>query len=410
MVFKEHTFPCGLRLIHEASTSQVVYCGYVVCAGTRHEAEQDAGMAHFIEHMSFKGTARRRACHITNGLERTGGDLNAYTTKQETVYHATVLKEDFKRAADLLTDIVFHSTYPQPEIDKEVEIICDEIDSYKDSPAEIIFDEFEAMMYPGQPLGRDILGNAKRLREFRTADALRFAAQHYRPDNAVFYVYGDVPFSCIVRTLERLLPAQGPNCSANRHALPENPQPSLQKNLREVEKGTHQAHVLIGAPTFGGRDPRRFAMVLLNNMLGGPGMNSRLNISLREKAGLVYSVDAYLNTYPDTGFWNVYFGCDAHDVTRCRKLLLRELRRFIERPLSSAQLKAAKKQLLGQIGISTDASEAYALAMGKTFAHYGRHRDISTLCQAISAVTAEDMQHVAAEVYDEERLTTLIYR
>lgn len=410
MDFKEHTFPCGLRLIHEASTSQVVYCGYVVCAGTRHEAEQDAGMAHFIEHMSFKGTARRRACHITNGLERTGGDLNAYTTKQETVYHATVLKEDFKRAADLLTDIVFHSTYPQPEIDKEVEIICDEIDSYKDSPAEIIFDEFEAMMYPGQPLGRDILGNAKRLREFRTADALRFASQHYRPDNAVFYVYGDVPFSSIVRTLERLLPAQGPDCSANRPALPENPQPSLQNNLREVEKGTHQAHVLIGAPTFGGRDPRRFAMVLLNNMLGGPGMNSRLNISLREKAGLVYSVDAYLNTYPDTGFWNVYFGCDAHDVTRCRKLLLRELRRFIERPLSSAQLKAAKKQLLGQIGISTDASEAYALAMGKTFAHYSRHRDISTLCQAISAVTAEDMQRVAAEVYDEERLTTLIYR
>lgn len=406
-----HTLSCGLRLIVERKTSPVLYCGYVICAGTRHEEEADSGMAHFIEHNTFKGTKRRRACHITNGLERVGGDLNAYTTKQETVYYATVLRDDFARAADLLTDIVFHSTYPQTEIDKEVEVICDEIDSYKDSPSELIFDEFEAMMYAGQPLGRDILGSAERLRQYTTADALRFTQRYYRPENAVFYIYGDIDPQRVVRTLERLLPASDfVGLPALTPLSMPTPIPCAQSNERVVEKSTHQAHVLIGGPTFAGTDERRFALILLNNMLGGPGMNSRLNLSLREKAGLVYSVDAYLNTYPDTGFWNVYFGCDAHDVKRCRRLLERELLRFIERPLTPAQLSAAKKQLRGQIGISTDASEGYALALGKTFAHYNRHRSIEGIIQSLNAVTAQQLQQVAEEVYSPNRLTTLVYR
>lgn len=408
--FEQATLSCGLRVIYEHKPSAVLYCGYVVCAGTRHEDVADSGMAHFIEHVTFKGTERRRACHITNGLERVGGDLNAYTTKQETVYYSTVLKKDFARAADLLTDIVFHSVYPQGEIDKEVEVICDEIDSYKDSPSELIFDEFEAMMFEGQPLGRDILGNAERLRQYTTVDALRFARNYYRPTNAVFYVYGDVPFAQVVRVLERLLPVadfvQRPAFVAPPIATP------CAKNIRNervVEKGTHQAHVLVGGPTFAGTDNRRFALVLLNNILGGPGMNSRLNISLRERAGLVYSVDSYLNTYPDAGFWNVYFGCDVHDVKRCCKLLERELCKFIDRELTPSQLAAAKKQLCGQIGISTDAAEGYALALGKTFAHYNRHRNVSRLIEDINGVTAEDLQQTAAEVYDPQKLTTLIY-
>lgn len=406
--FEQATLSCGLRVIYEHKPSAVLYCGYVVCAGTRHEAPSDSGMAHFIEHMTFKGTNRRRACHITNGLERVGGDLNAYTTKQETVYYATVLKQDFKRAADLLTDIVFHSTYPQHEIDKEVEVICDEIDSYKDSPSELIFDDFESRMFPNQPLGRDILGSAERLRSYTTADALRFTHQYYHPQNAAFYVYGDIPFRQVVQTLERLLPASDFSEEFITFVQP-TPVPTAQANEQIVHKDTHQAHVLVGGPTFAGTDDRRFAMVILNNMLGGPGMNSRLNLSLREKAGLVYSVDAYLNTYPDTGFWNVYFGCDAHDIKRCRRLLERELVRFIEKPLTTSQLHAAQKQLCGQIGISTDAAEGYALAMGKTFAHYNRHRDVAQLIEDIQSVTAEELQKVAAEVYDPQRLTTLIY-
>lgn len=407
--FEQATLSCGLRVIYEHKPSAVLYCGYVVCAGTRHEAPSDSGMAHFIEHMTFKGTERRRACHITNGLERVGGDLNAYTTKQETVYYATVLKQDFKRAADLLTDIVFHSTYPQHEIDKEVEVICDEIDSYKDSPSELIFDDFESRIFPNQPLGRDILGSADRLRSYTTADALRFTHQYYHPKNAAFYAYGDIPFRQVIQTLERLLPASDFSEDFITFVQPP-PMPVAQTNEHILHKDTHQAHVLVGGPTFAGTDDRRFAMVILNNMLGGPGMNSRLNLSLREKAGLVYSVDAYLNTYPDTGFWNVYFGCDAHDIKRCRRLLERELVRFIEKPLTAAQLLAAKKQLCGQIGISTDASEGYALAMGKTFAHYNRHRDVAQLIEDIQSVTAEELQKVAAEVYDPQRLTTLIYK
>ena len=410
MAHQTYTLANGLRLIHEHSHSQVVYCGYVVCAGTRHEAEADSGMAHFIEHLTFKGTSRRRACHITNGLERVGGDLNAFTTKQETVYYATVLKNDFARAADLLTDIVFHSTYPQAEIDKEVEVICDEIDSYQDSPSELIFDEFESMMYPGQPLGRDILGRAERLRQYTTADALRFVRPYYLPCHTAFYVYGDVPFRTIVRTLERLTSDFGPAEPSLLATQPPFVPAVPAEPLRIVTKQTHQAHVMVGGPAYGGGSPHRFALTLLNNILGGPGMNSRLNLSLREKAGLVYSVDSYLNSYPDTGFWNVYFGCDAHDVARCRRLLERELRRFTDNPLSEARLKAAKKQLLGQIGISTDAPENYALAMGKTFAHYNRYRDIDRLCRDINEVTAEEMQAVAAEVYRPERLTTLIYQ
>lgn len=410
MEFQQTTLPCGLRVIAERSASPVVYCGYVVCAGTRHEDEADAGMAHFIEHMTFKGTSRRRACHITNGLERVGGDLNAYTTKQETVYYATVLREDFLRAADLLTDIVFHSIFPQNEIDKEVEVICDEIDSYQDSPSELIFDEFEQMMFDRQPLGRDILGNANRLHAYTTADALRFHSRYYRPENAVFYVYGDVPFPRIVRTLERMLPPFDFQAAAAPAVQFPQPQPLLLGTRREVEKSTHQAHVLMGGPTFAGSDDRRFALLLLNNMLGGPGMNSRLNMAVRERAGLVYSIDSYLNTYPDTGFWNVYFGCDAADIDRCLSLIGRELRRFADKTLTPAQLKAAQKQLCGQIGISADAAEGYALALGKTFAHYDRHRNIAAICDAVRQVTAQQVCEVAAEVYAPERLTTLIYK
>lgn len=408
------TLPCGLRIIYEPTTSDVVYCGYVVAAGTRHEAPADSGMAHFIEHMSFKGTERRRAWHIANGLERVGGDLNAFTTKQETIYHAAVLRPDFGRAADLLTDIVFHSVYPQREIEREVEVICDEIDSYEDSPSEIIFDEFESLLFEGHPLGRDILGRAARLREYTTADALRYVRRHYRPDNAVFFVSGQLDFRMVVRTLSRLTAGERcENCDKTDRNVPCPYDCTTGPNagtVRIVEKDTHQAHVLVGGRTFGGRSTRQYALVLLNNMLGGPGMNSRLNMSLREHAGLVYSVESNLSTYPDAGYWSVYFGCDTADVTRCRRLVERELRRFIDVSLTPAQLAAAKKQLAGQTGIARDANESRALALGKSYAHYGRVRSLEEILDGIAAVTATDLQETAALVYAPERLTTLIYR
>lgn len=426
------TLPNGLRVIFEHKDSEVVYCGYVICAGTRHEEPADSGMAHFIEHMSFKGTERRRSYHINNGLERVGGDLNAFTNKQETVYYATVLREDFPRAVDILTDLVFHSTYPQVEIDKEVEVIADEIESYLDSPAELIFDDFEAMLFEGRALGRDILGRADRLREYTTADALRFTHTHYRPDNAVFYVTGRLEWKRVLREVQRWqsssqqssLQQPGPQPSAPLPPLIQQPYMAAAAPLRALfpvvdggvcrvlEKGTHQAHVVIGAPTFGGREagPKRYALALLNNILGGPGMNSRLNMALREHAGLVYSIDSYVTTYPDTGWWCVYFGCDLDDTDRCLRLVRKELQRLINEPLTEPRLAAAKKQFIGQLTIADNNAESFALALGKQFAHYGTLRSSATIVEAVRALTASDLQQLAAEIYAADKLFTLIYK
>ena len=404
--YNEARLPNGLRIIHETSDSDVVYCGYVVCAGTRHEEEKDTGMAHFLEHMSFKGTSHRKSYHISNGLERVGGDLNAYTNKQETVYYATVLRDDFLRAVDILSDMIFHSTYPQIEINKEVEVICDEIDSYRDSPADLIFDEFEAMVFKGHPLGRDILGSAERLRTYRTADAQRFASKYYVPSNCVFFVLGNLDFKKIVKAVEKYTI----ELLGSEVLKPAQPLPVYEPMERIVDKETHQVHVIIGGRAFGGNDGRRFDMFLLNNILGGPGMNSRLNMSLREKAGLVYSVDSSYSVYPDTGAWSIYFGCDHDDLDKCRRLVLKELKKMIDKKLSSAQLAAAKKQLKGQVGISCDSSENYALAMGKTYALYGLHRDVPKLKQAIDDLTSESLQETASEVLNPDGVTTLIYR
>lgn len=423
----------GLRVVLHHHPSEVLHCGYVLCTGTRHEAPEDSGMAHFIEHMTFKGTSRRRSRQVNDYLERVGGELNAFTSKQETVYSATVLRKDFARAVDVLTDIVFHSTYPQAEIEKEVEVIIDEIDSYRDSPAELIFDEFEQLVYGDAPLGRDILGEPERLRTYTTADALRFTAQHYVPQNAVFYVYGQVEERTVIRQLEKWhlckiadFTESGvvPLCDSieGGEELSIRPLPSLPQNtapqvailpappsVRRVNRGTHQAHVMMGGLTFGSDDKRRFALLLLNNILGGPAMNSRLNMAVREKCGLVYSIDAYLNTYPDTGFWNVYFGCDLEDVDRCCRLVERELARLVNAPLTSRQLRAAQEQLCGQIGISSDNSESVALAMAKQFAHFGTHRNINRLYAQIRSVTAKELQQLAAEIYRPEARYTLIY-
>lgn len=421
---KTATLSNGLRIIFEPTNSEVVYCGYVICAGTRHEEPADSGMAHFIEHMSFKGTERRRSYHINNGLERVGGDLNAFTNKQETVYYATVLHEDFSRAVDILTDLTFHSTYPQAEIDKEVEVIADEIESYLDSPAELIFDDFEAMLFEGSPLGRDILGRAERLREYTTADAMRFVGRHYRPENAVFYVTGALDWKRVLREVERwqrtvnIASTQSETSFVSDGYNSEENGKSAEKvvpacpSTRTISKGTHQAHCVVGAPTFGGRETaaKRYALLLLNNILGGPGMNSRLNMSLREHAGLVYSIDSYLTTYPDAGWWCCYFGCDTEDVDRCLRMVKKELQRLVASPLSASQLASAKKQLIGQITIADNNAENYALSLGKQFAHYNICRSSAALIEGIRILTSEELQNLAAEIYADERLFTLIYK
>ncbi len=412
MAYQTFTLDNGLRVIHRPDSSPIVYCGYQINAGTRDEKPGEEGLAHFCEHTTFKGTSRRKAWHVLNGLESVGGDLNAFTTKEDTVYYAAILKEHASRAVDLLTDIVFHSVYPQHELDKEVEVVCDEIESYNDSPSELIFDEFENMIFEGHPLGHNILGTADNVRRFTTVDAQRFTCRHYRPDNAVFFIAGDVDFKKIVRQLQRADWPETPHVSHASVApiAPNRPFASNPPSSLTVNRNTHQAHVMLGCRAYDIHDDRRMSLYLLNNMLGGPGMNARLNLSLRERHGLVYTVESTMVSYSDTGLWAIYFGCDPHDVKRCMRLVRRELDKVMEKPLSAVQLAKAKKQLKGQIGVACDNRESFALDFGKSFLHYGWEKDISTLFRNIEAITPEGIQQVARELMAPDRLTTLVYQ
>ena len=448
MKYNTYTLDNGLRIIHLPSDSQVVYCGYQINAGTRNEEPGEEGLAHFCEHVTFKGTERRKAWHILNCLESVGGDLNAYTNKEGTVYYSAILKEHIARAVDLLSDIVFHSVYPQAEIDKEVEVICDEIESYNDSPAELIYDEFENILFKGSPLGHNILGTAEQVRSFKTEDALRFTRKLYRPDNAIFFAYGDIDFKKLVKLIQKAL-GECPKgrelaCSADcksaetpteeriteetptgetlteemeagdaNHKVQSskfNVQSKVAGKTIVMQKNTHQAHVMIGTRAYDVNDSRRMPLYLLNNMLGGPGMNAKLNLALREHNGLVYTVESTMVAYGDTGIWSIYFGCDEHDVKRCLRLVRKELDKFMQKPLSEAQLKAAKKQIKGQVGVACDNRENFALDFGKSFLHYGWEKNVDRLYEQVDEITAEQIQAVAQELFDKDRLTTLIFR
>ena len=452
MKYNTYTLDNGLRIIHLPSDSKVVYCGYQINAGTRNEEPGEEGLAHFCEHVTFKGTERRKAWHILNCLESVGGDLNAYTNKEGTVYYSAILKEHIARAVDLLTDIVFHSVYPQAEIDKEVEVICDEIESYNDSPAELIYDEFENIIFKGSPLGHNILGTAEQVRSFKTEDALRFTRKLYRPDNAIFFAYGDIDFKKLVKLIRKALAdddsgkvaenaansvgklaeeklpqiSQITQISGDENSItteksvssvrsvgPEN-YPSVGKEIAGqtivMQKNTHQAHVMIGTRAYDVNDSRRMPLYLLNNMLGGPGMNAKLNLALREHNGLVYTVESTMVAYGDTGIWSIYFGCDEHDVKRCLRLVRKELDKFMQKPLSEAQLKTAKKQIKGQVGVACDNRENFALDFGMSFLHYGWEKNVDRLYEQVDEITAEQIQAVAQELFDKDRLTTLIFR
>ena len=473
MKYNTYTLDNGLRIIHLPSDSQVVYCGYQINAGTRNEEPGEEGLAHFCEHVTFKGTERRKAWHILNCLESVGGDLNAYTNKEGTVYYSAILKEHIARAVDLLSDIVFHSVYPQAEIDKEVAVICDEIESYNDSPAELIYDEFENILFKGSPLGHNILGTAEQVRAFKTEDALRFTRKLYRPDNAIFFAYGDIDFKKLVKLIQKAL-GECPKgrelvCSADcksaetpteeriaeetpteERIAEETPtaETPTEKRIAEetptgetpteemeagdanhkvqsskfnvqskvagqtivMQKNTHQAHVMIGTRAYDVNDDRRMPLYLLNNMLGGPGMNAKLNLALREHNGLVYTVESTMVAYGDTGTWSIYFGCDEHDVKRCLRLVRKELDKFMQKPLSDAQLKAAKKQIKGQIGVACDNRENFALDFGKSFLHYGWEKNVDRLYEQVDEITAAQIQAVAQELFDKDRLTTLIFK
>jgi len=408
MQYSSFVLSNGLRIIHLPSNSPVSYCGFIVHAGTRDEQHGQYGLAHFVEHTLFKGTEKRKARHILNRMETVGGELDAYTTKEETFLYTVCLQEDIERAIELLSDLIFHSQFPEAEIEKEREVVIDEIHSYEDSPSELIFDEFENRIFAGNDLGHAILGDVESLQHFTSAACRDFVRNHYHPGNMVFFSHGKTPFSRIRRYVEKYSPTNATAVPAQKfhRCLPE----SLPAQTITEDKNLHQTHVVIGGKAYGIFDDKRMGLLLLTNILGGPGMNSRLNVSLREKYGLVYTVESGVVSYTDTGVFTIYFGCDPDSKDRCRQLALKELKCLRDKQLSGSQLAAAVKQWKGQLGIGNENKESVALRLGKNFLHFNRYDSLQQTCQKIEALTAEGLLEIANEIFDEKQLSSLIYQ
>ena len=416
-------------------------CAVSTMVGTRNEEPAYNGLAHLNEHMLFKGTEKRGAASINNLLENVGGELNAYTTKEETVVHATVLKEDLRRAVELLLELLFTSTYPDKELLKEREVVYEEIISYKDSPADSIYEDFECRLFEGHPLQYPILGTRKTLSRIESSTLKEYLHKWFIPDNMAISVVADMEESQVVKIVERALRKYCPGqhcdiirestlqpliagtagfgtagfgaaggCTAEGEAAPLDWTPVPPFRI-EINKKHHQAHCIIGTRAYSYTQEReRLALALLANILGGPAMNARLNTVLREKNALVYTVEACFNPYSDTGLFTIYFGCDKPLVERSLRLVRKELERVIEAPLSSRALANAKKQLLGQLAIASDNSEAQCLSMGKSMMIFGYIEPMETTRAKIESLTAAELQRVAQEILAWDNLSILIYK
>lgn len=405
MEYTTYTLPNGLRMIHMPAQSPVAYCGYAVNAGARDEEPQEHGLAHFVEHMIFKGTEHHKANYILNRIESVGGELNAYTTKEETFVYSIFMKEHFLRAFDLLTDLVFYSSFPEIEIEKEKDVILDEISSYEDSPSELIFDDFENLLYKEHALGHNILGEEETLERFSTTTGKSFMNRYYTPGNMVFFSMGDIPFNKIVKWAESLFSTLPAHSSPQKRKVPT----LSSASSLTMSKETHQAHVMIGSHAFSMFDEKRIPMFLLNNIIGGPGMNNRLNVSLREHNGLVYSVESNITSYTDTGLFSIYFGTDPKNKEKAIRLVHREIEKLHETKLTEKQLTAAKKQALGQLGVSIDNREGLFLNMGKSFLHYNFFASMEEVFNQINDITAEGILDIAQTILAPDKLFMLSY-
>jgi len=388
-----------LRFSFKQSASPVAYCALSAKCGTRDEEPGHNGLAHFTEHMFFKGTAKRGANAINNVLERVGGELNAYTTKEETVLHSTLLKEDLPKAIDLLMELAFTSTFPQKELEKERDVIIEEIVSYKDMPADAIYEHFEQLLFEGHPLQMQILGDKKSLAKINSSVMQEYNARYFTPSNMAFTVVAgwerEKVAALVKKSAEKYLGREEYGKMAVFH--------------KAVAKRSHQAHCIVGAEAYNLYDSKRIALSILTNILGGPASGSRLNMALRERNGLVYSVEAVYTPYADTGIFSIYFGCDKEDVEKCLSLIKKELDRIVASELAPATLKAAKKQLIGQLSIAQDNAEAQCLSMGKSLLVYGRISNFEQMRRKIESITAGELLEVAREILRWERMSTLVY-
>lgn len=401
----------GILFAFKQISSPVAYCALSIKAGTRDEPIQLSGIAHFAEHMLFKGTNKRGALSINGYLEKLGGELNAYTTKEETVIHATVLKEDLPKAVELLTDLAFNAIFPDKEIEKERGVILEEISSYKDTPSELIFDDFDEMIFAGHPLSTPILGFPKTIKRVDSKSLTQYRDTHYLTNNMSFSIVADTSAakaSALVNKYFGLYSKSNPvqTLSTKTELLFEQ-KSALEKIL---SKKTFQAHCVMGTTTYSYYDNRRYTAALLTNVLGGPALNSRLNTILREKHALAYSVEATNNSYTDTGLFSVYFGTEKSNIAKCRSLIFKEFDTVVNEGLSPAKLKAAKRQLLGQLAIASDNPEAQCLNMGKSLLVYGKVDSIEEIKSKIESISDSDIHEVAVDILNPSKLSTLIYR
>jgi len=405
MITHTHTLSNGLRIIHLPTSSQVAYCGFGVNAGARDEKKHEHGLAHFVEHTLFKGTRKRKAWHILNRMENVGGELNAFTTKESTFIYSIFLEKDLQRAVELMSDLIIHSQFPENELKKECEVILDEIQSYEDSPSDLIFDDFENLLFDGHPLGHHILGKKSTLKTFNTAIGKSFLNQFYVAENMVFFSMSQTDFKQVIKMAEKYLTAIP---LQQRPILREKP-PVTQKQDIQKKKKTHLSHVIIGCRVYDMYDEKRYPLFLLNNILGGPGMNSRLNVVLREKNGLVYQVESNITSYTDTGVFTIYFGTDPKNRDKAFGLVEKEITCLRNNKLTATQLAAAKKQVVGQLGVAGDHRESLFLGLGKSFLHYNRFETLPEVFSKIEKISAEQMIETANELLCTERLFKLTY-
>lgn len=402
--FETYVLKNGIRGIHRQVRSGVTHCALVVNAGSRDELKGEYGIAHLTEHALFKGTRRRKAYQVNCRLENLGGELNAYTTKEDTTLHATVMRHDFARAVELIADVIFRSTYPERELKKEREVIADEINTYKDSPAEMIYDSFEDMIFAGSELGHNILGSKASIARFSTDEICRFVGRTYTTDQMVFSSIGNFSVATAAATAERYLSEFAPTRRDFQRVAPDPIDPF---NVR-LSKHTHQAHGIIGARGYGITNDKRLPLALMVNILGGPSANSLLNLTLREKYGLSYNVEASYTPYSDTGIVGIYFSSDHENVDQCVELIEEEVARLAREDITPRRLAIAKRQFVAQMAISMESNEGYMLGAGKSYLIYN---DIDTLEEAyrkVMAITADQIIEVSGECFG--RLSHLIYK
>ena len=396
----------GIKIIHRHRAGELSHLALMVNAGMRDEKEDENGLAHFIEHLVFKGTKRRKAYHILSCLENVGGELNAFTTKEETCIHASFLKEHIDKAMDLFADVIFNSTFPENEMEKEKEVILDEINSYRDTPADEIFDEFENLIYRGHQLGRNILGTIDLVEHYTRDDIVKFRNRHYAPDRMVLACIGNITFDAFLKLATKYFADyQGSALPFERVPFVGNA-PATRTEVRQ----NHLTHVIMGGLAYKYNDERKLKLILLNNILGGPGMNTRLNLNIREKYGFAYTIESQYNAYSDTGNYTIYMGVDPHSQERSIELVYKELNKLMTQKLGTLQLSNAKKQLIGQVALSNESGMNDLLSMVRA-GFFEEH--IETLPETIAKlekITSGDLLEIANDIYDKDKVNLLVFR